>query len=53
MAAFVPSVGGMVMNGADATAETVPRQWVTARGRLQRGGCCAIPTITVLWNHFS
>ncbi|MGH9348774.1 MAG: ABC transporter permease [Vicinamibacterales bacterium] len=30
MAAFVPSVGGMVMGGADGTAETVPRQWVTA-----------------------
>jgi putative ABC transport system permease protein len=26
---FVPSVGGMVMAGADGTAETVPRQWVT------------------------
>ena len=25
-----PGVGGMVMNGADGTAETVPRQWVTA-----------------------
>ncbi|MGH9175743.1 MAG: ABC transporter permease, partial [Vicinamibacterales bacterium] len=30
MAAFVPGVGGMVMSGADGTAETVPRQWVTA-----------------------
>jgi putative ABC transport system permease protein len=30
IAGFVPSVGGMVMNGADGTAETVPRQWVTA-----------------------
>ena len=30
MAAFVPSVGGMVMSGEDGTAETVPRQWVTA-----------------------
>lgn len=30
MAGFVPSVGGMVMNGADGTAETVSRQWVTA-----------------------
>jgi putative ABC transport system permease protein len=29
IAGFVPSVGGMVMNGADGTAETVPRQWVT------------------------
>jgi putative ABC transport system permease protein len=27
---FVPSVGGMVMNGADGTAETVPRQWTPA-----------------------
>jgi putative ABC transport system permease protein len=27
--AFVPSVGGMVMAGADGVAETVPRQWVT------------------------
>jgi putative ABC transport system permease protein len=26
--AFVPSVGGMVMAGADGNAETVPRQWV-------------------------
>ena len=30
MAGFVPGVGGMVMNGADGTAETVSRQWVTA-----------------------
>ena len=30
MAGFIPGVGGMVMNGADGTAETVPRQWVTA-----------------------
>jgi putative ABC transport system permease protein len=30
MAGFLPNVGGMVMNGADGTAETVPRQWVTA-----------------------
>lgn len=27
---MVPNVGGMVMAGADGTAETVPRQWVTA-----------------------
>ena len=26
----MPGVGGMVMSGADGTAETVPRQWVTA-----------------------
>jgi putative ABC transport system permease protein len=30
MAAYVPGVGGMVMTGADGTAQTVPRQWVTA-----------------------
>ena len=30
IAGFIASVGGMVMNGADGTAETVPRQWVTA-----------------------
>jgi putative ABC transport system permease protein len=30
IAGFVPGVGGMVMNGADGTAETVSRQWVTA-----------------------
>jgi putative ABC transport system permease protein len=30
MAGFVPGVGGMVMSGADGTAETVPRQWVIA-----------------------
>ena len=30
MAGFIPGVGGMVMSGADGTAETVPRQWVTA-----------------------
>ena len=30
MAGFIPGVGGMVMNGADGTAETVSRQWVTA-----------------------
>jgi putative ABC transport system permease protein len=29
IAAGVPGVGGMVMNGRDGTAETVPRQWVT------------------------
>ena len=28
--AFMPFVGGMVMSGADGTADTVPRQWVTA-----------------------
>ena len=26
---FRPTIGGMVMNGVDGTAETVPRQWVT------------------------
>lgn len=30
LAGFVPNVGGMVMSGADGTAETVPRQWVTS-----------------------
>jgi putative ABC transport system permease protein len=30
MAGFIPGVGGMVMSGADGTAETVPRQWVLA-----------------------
>ena len=30
IAGFTPSVGGMVMAGADGNAETVPRQWVTA-----------------------
>ncbi|HSK10520.1 MAG TPA: ABC transporter permease, partial [Vicinamibacterales bacterium] len=30
MAGFFPFVGGMVMSGADGTAETVSRQWVTA-----------------------
>ena len=30
MAGFIAGVGGMVMQGADGTAETVPRQWVTA-----------------------
>jgi putative ABC transport system permease protein len=30
MGGFVPYVGGMVMAGRDGTAETVPRQWVTA-----------------------
>jgi len=30
IAGFVPGVGGMVMAGADGSAETVPRQWVTA-----------------------
>jgi putative ABC transport system permease protein len=30
IAGFVPNVGGMVMSAADGTAETVPRQWVTA-----------------------
>lgn len=30
MAAFVGAGGGMVMAGADGTAETVSRQWVTA-----------------------
>ena len=29
VAGFVPNVGGMVMAGADGTAETVSRQWVT------------------------
>ncbi len=31
LAAFAPGVGGMVTNGADGTAETVSRQWVSAR----------------------
>ncbi len=30
IAAYIPSVGGMVMAGADGLAEDVPRQWVTA-----------------------
>jgi putative ABC transport system permease protein len=30
VAGYIPRVGGMVMNGLDGTAETVPRQWVTA-----------------------
>lgn len=30
MGAFMPNVGGMVTNGRDGIAETVPRQWVTA-----------------------
>ena len=30
LAGFIPSIGGMVMNGADGTSETVPRQWVMA-----------------------
>ena len=30
VAGFIGSVGSMVMSGADGTAETVPRQWVTA-----------------------
>jgi len=30
IAGFVPSVGGMVMAGADGNAETVSRQWVTS-----------------------
>jgi len=30
IAGFTPVVGGMVMTGADGTAETVSRQWVTA-----------------------
>src|SRR5262245_41229777 len=30
IAGFIPSVGGMVMAGADGNAETVSRQWVTA-----------------------
>jgi putative ABC transport system permease protein len=27
---YIPGVGGMVMNGPDGTAETVPRQWATS-----------------------
>jgi putative ABC transport system permease protein len=30
VAGFTPSVGGMVMAGADGNAETVSRQWITA-----------------------
>lgn len=29
LAGYVPNVGGMVLAGADGSAETVPRQWVT------------------------
>ena len=28
--AYVPNIGGMVMTGADGTAQTVSRQWVTS-----------------------
>lgn len=31
IAGYAPGVGGMVMSGADGVAETVSRQWVTAR----------------------
>jgi putative ABC transport system permease protein len=31
IAGYAPAVGGMVMNAADGTAETVSRQWVSAR----------------------
>jgi predicted permease len=27
---FLPNVGGMVMNGRDGMADTIPRQWVTS-----------------------
>jgi putative ABC transport system permease protein len=30
MAAFVPNVGSMVLSGEDGSAETIPRQWVSA-----------------------
>jgi predicted permease len=30
LAGFIPNVGGMVLAGDNGTAETVPRQWVTA-----------------------
>jgi putative ABC transport system permease protein len=30
MAGYIPNVGGMVMAGADGSAETVPRQWVSS-----------------------
>ena len=30
IAAYLPNVGGMVMTGADGTAQTVSRQWVTS-----------------------
>ena len=30
IAGYVPNVGGMVMSGADGTADTVSRQWVTS-----------------------
>ena len=36
MAGFIPGVGGMVMGGADGTAETVPRQWVTPESSTSR-----------------
>jgi putative ABC transport system permease protein len=47
MAGFVDSVGGMVMSGGDSTAETVPRQWVTA-GIFQALGVQAIVGRTFL-----
>jgi putative ABC transport system permease protein len=47
MAGFIPSVGGMVISGSDGTAETVPRQWVTA-GFFEALGVRAIAGRTFL-----
>jgi len=47
IAGFVPNVGGMVMSGADGTAESVPRQWVTA-GIFDALGVTAIAGRTFL-----
>ncbi|MGH9163449.1 MAG: ABC transporter permease [Vicinamibacteraceae bacterium] len=44
---FIPGVGGMVMTGADGTAETVPRQWALA-GILETLGIKAIVGRTFL-----
>lgn len=32
IAGYLPDVGGMVMAGADGTAENVPRQWIPSPG---------------------
>jgi hypothetical protein len=44
IAGFTPTVGGMVMAGADGNVETVSRQWVTA-GIFGRTRCNADPEV--------
>ncbi|MEZ5285124.1 MAG: ABC transporter permease [Vicinamibacterales bacterium] len=49
MAAYVSGIGGMVLAGRDGSAETIPRQWVTA-GFFDALGIVPIAGRTFQWD---